>query len=249
MDAWQTSLSPPSPVAPAPVAWSLLGRASAALSGNSVLGLSSHSGPLRVKGRFRFWCYVLWPRDPRGLQGSWGGSPDSSGLVPAPLGSIPGFGCGRWAGAGVGGLSWAPGAGGFMVLHGPATGCCVRLGWMSLHRRVRSPLIPCDGWLARATASVSGWSVPGAGPAPCPARGCGLQGRLLPNCPVLGSPSPPSPTQPRCKATAQFCFLESPPAPHTWPVQNPSPVSRPLGIMCLASPPHAPGEEIADTRV
>lgn len=139
-------------------------------------------------------------------------------LVPSlSLGGISGGG--GWAGAGVSGLSWAPRAGRFIVLHGPALGCSApaasSLGWMLLHLRVHSRLTLCDEcW--PGPLPVSGWSMPGAGPALCPARGRGLQGRLPPSCLSLRSPSLSSPSQPRCTATAQLCLLEPLPAPHPW---------------------------------
>lgn len=46
--------------------------------------------PLWVRRRFRFWRHVLWPRDPRGLRGSWpsGASVALSGPVPSRAASL-----------------------------------------------------------------------------------------------------------------------------------------------------------------
>lgn len=150
--------------------------------------------------------------------------------VPGPLGGLPGL---VWSGSHPGQLPWLqlweldwPGAGGLRALHGPVpTAQCplpnptalasggtarprrTRLGGTPWPRCARSPLTPRDG---AARRSVSGWSLPGAGPAP---------GLLLPKGPVLGAPAPftppphglgagPPPTSPPGTP---------PPAPHAWP--------------------------------
>lgn len=145
----------------------------------------------RVRG-LSLLCHALWLGDPMAgwlegcLPGAWCSVGSSLALPP---GSTPGCGAG---------------AGGFVVLHAQRQAAPrppFRLQMMALHHGVPSPL-----------TRVSRWSVPGPGPASCPAQGCGLQ-----DGPSLSARSSPPPW---CQATAQHWLLDPLPALGTGPVQN-----------------------------